>query len=125
MFLICTVFSASLPMCYFSASTSQIDRLLLSIVAIPVDPLLHFSTVRKPGDVEISYHAGKKMFLDCQPCRSAPYTTSFSYPPNSCSDKSSQHGTGSNMGSKFLQLSVQIQWLLAIAPFNDSMGLYP
>ena len=48
--------------CCFPASTPGTDKLLLSIVAIPVDPLLYFSCsiVRKPGDVQVLRSANRE-----------------------------------------------------------------
>ena len=56
--------------CCFPASTPGTDKLLLSMVAIPVDPLLYFncSIVRKPGDVQVLRSANReKPFLRWQP----------------------------------------------------------
>ena len=56
--------------CCFPASTPGTDKLLLSMVAIPVDPLLYFSCsiVRKPGDVQVLRSANReKPFLGWQP----------------------------------------------------------
>ena len=56
--------------CCFPASTPGTDKLLLSMVAIPVHPLLYFncSIVRKPGYVQVLRSANReKIFLGWQP----------------------------------------------------------
>ena len=65
--------------CCFPASMSQTDRLLLIMVANPVDPLLYFSCsiVRKPGGVQVLRSANREEPFLGLATRSAPYTTSF------------------------------------------------
>ena len=56
--------------CCFPASTPGTDKLLLSMVAIPVDPLLYFSCsiVRKPGGIRVLRSANReKPLLGWQP----------------------------------------------------------
>ena len=65
------IFSPYTPTgCCFPASMPGTDKLQLSMVAIPVDPLLYFSysIVRKPGGVQVLRSANReKLFLGSQP----------------------------------------------------------